>query len=154
MSQASSSFAIAVHALALLASADGWVTSARIAKSAGASRPYVRAILASLADAGLVVTAEGRRGGYMLARRPAAIRLSDVYVAVGGDEHVLTPSPCESHPECFIGAGMADSFARIAASARAGMLKELARLTVADANRIAHRASGIPAPDGFRSLET
>ena len=154
MSQASATFAVAVHALALLASADGWVTSTRIGKSSGASGPYVRAILANLADAGLVATAEGRHGGYRLARRPAAIRLSDVFVAVGADHHVLTPNPCEPHPECFIGAGMSESFARIATNARDGVLKELARLTVADVNRIAHRAGGIAAPDGFQSLES
>ena len=50
----SSRFAVAVHILTLLASADGPVPSSLIAGSVGTNPALIRRLVAQLADAGLV----------------------------------------------------------------------------------------------------
>jgi len=146
--RSSSSFAMAVHALALLASANESATSGRIAKSIGASGPHVRALLAALARERFVLAEEGRHGGYRLAREASSIRLSEVFVALDGGD-VLTPNPCSPHPACFVGAGMEAAFSDVAGRVRRSVLAALGNLTVADVNRAARRASGIAPPAGF-----
>lgn len=65
---------------------------------AGAERlppDYVEQILLRLRRAGLVTSARGARGGYRLARAPAAITVKDVLEA---SERVTFEVNCECHP--------------------------------------------------------
>ena len=60
-------------------------TSVRdIAERTGLPQPYLEQILLALKGAGLVRSKRGVGGGYVLARSPAEIRLSDVVSAVDG----------------------------------------------------------------------
>ena len=60
-------------------------TSVRdIAERTGLPQPYLEQILLALKGAGLVRSKRGVGGGYILARAPAEIRLSDVVSAVDG----------------------------------------------------------------------
>jgi Rrf2 family protein len=60
-------------------------TSVRdIAERTGLPQPYLEQILLALKGAGLVRSKRGVGGGYILARAPADIRLSDVVSAVDG----------------------------------------------------------------------
>jgi Rrf2 family protein len=60
-------------------------TSVRdIAERTGLPQPYLEQILLALKGAGLVRSKRGVGGGYILARSPAEIRLSDVVSAVDG----------------------------------------------------------------------
>jgi Rrf2 family iron-sulfur cluster assembly transcriptional regulator len=64
---------------------EGAPTSVRdIAERTGLPQPYLEQILLALKGAGLVRSKRGVGGGYILARSPADIRLSDVVSAVDG----------------------------------------------------------------------
>jgi len=80
---ANSRFAVAVHALAVLA----WHTQApcssrEIAASVATNAVVIRRLLGQLARAGVVEASYGARGGFRLARPAAKISLRDVYAAV------------------------------------------------------------------------
>src|SRR4051812_19640219 len=72
-------FAMAVHALALLARSPGGYPSAYLAGSVNPHAVFLRKVVAHLVRAGLVVAREGREGGYRLARPAERITLADVY---------------------------------------------------------------------------
>jgi Rrf2 family protein len=64
---------------------DAGPTSVRdIAERTGLPQPYLEQILLALKGAGLVRSKRGVGGGYILARAPEAIRLSDIVSAVDG----------------------------------------------------------------------
>jgi Rrf2 family protein len=71
--------------LSLALRADTVPTSVRdIAERTGLPQPYLEQILLALKGAGLVRSKRGVGGGYVLARRPEEIRLSDIVSAVDG----------------------------------------------------------------------
>ncbi|WP_437500452.1 Rrf2 family transcriptional regulator [Sorangium sp. So ce1099] len=137
-------FAIATHALALLAQTGESCASDALSASINTNPAFLRRILARLSQAGLIEAREGRSGGYRLARPAKAIRLSEVYAAVE-PEGAIAPSPCEPNAKCPIGAGIQRAFDEVAEAANEGLLRGLAHKTVAD---IALRAQhlGRPAP--------
>ncbi|MEQ8716056.1 MAG: Rrf2 family transcriptional regulator [Acidimicrobiales bacterium] len=64
---------------------DGTPTSVRdIAERTGLPQPYLEQILLALKGAGLVRSKRGVGGGYLLARPPDEIRLSEIVSAVDG----------------------------------------------------------------------
>jgi len=63
-----SQFAIAIHALAMLALSDAGLSSSAIGGSAGTNPVFVRHIMGDLAHAGLVHTHMGVHGRVTLAR--------------------------------------------------------------------------------------
>ena len=135
---ASGRFAMAVHALALLAQSEDGYPSEFIAGSVNTHAVFLRRVLRSLAEAGLIEAREGRGGGYRLARSGATITLAEAYRAVEPDGP-LSPAPAEPSRRCPIGAGMRAAFAATAAAARAGVESTLAGQTVADVARAALR---------------
>jgi Rrf2 family protein len=87
---ANTRFAVAYHALGLLASIPGDpLSSEQMAFSTGASPVYLRRVLGMLRRAGLVDSRPGAQGGWQLLRTPEQIRLGDVWRAVQADEPVL-----------------------------------------------------------------
>lgn len=81
---ANNRFAVAVHILTALAyMKDQPLTSTQIAKSVSANPVVVRRILSLLASAGLIKSKTGKMGGCQLGRPANAIRLYDIYVAIG-----------------------------------------------------------------------
>ena len=71
--------------LSLALHPDAGPTSVRdIAERTGLPQPYLEQILLALKGAGLVRSKRGVGGGYVLARTPDAIRLSDIVSAVDG----------------------------------------------------------------------
>jgi len=131
-------FAMAAHALAVLAQSDQGYPSAYIASSVNTHAVFLRRILRDLVAAGLVEAREGRTGGYRLARPASRITLADVYRAVepGGP---LAPSPAEPNVRCPVGAGMRAAFSEAASVAAQGLLGALAGRSVADLSRRALR---------------
>jgi Rrf2 family protein len=77
-----------VHVCTLLAAipSDGALPAAKLAEYHGVPPAYLAKHLQALARAGVLETVKGPRGGYRLARPPAAITLLDVVEAVDGDE--------------------------------------------------------------------
>jgi Rrf2 family transcriptional regulator, repressor of oqxAB len=131
-------FAMAAHALALLAQTEAGYPSAYIAGSVNTHAVFLRRILRDLVAAGLVAAREGRTGGYRLARPASRITLADVYRAVE-PEGPIAPSPAEPNARCPIGAGMRGAFAEAAEAAERGLVAALAGRTVADLSRRALR---------------
>jgi Rrf2 family iron-sulfur cluster assembly transcriptional regulator len=70
--------------LALHADSDGPTSVRDIAERTGLPQPYLEQILLALKGAGLVRSKRGVGGGYVLARPPSAIRLSEIVSAVDG----------------------------------------------------------------------
>jgi Rrf2 family transcriptional regulator, repressor of oqxAB len=78
-------FSVAVHALVWLTQSGGVLSSAAIADQVNSHATFLRRVLATLVQAGLVEAREGREGGYTLKRGPESITLADVYLAVKGE---------------------------------------------------------------------
>lgn len=135
---ASARFAMAAHALAVLAQSRDGYPSAYVASSVNTHAVFLRRILGELVAAGLVDAREGRTGGYRLARPPGEITLAEVYRAVE-PEGPLTVSPAMPNPRCPVGAGMRRAFARTAGAAEHGLLAALEHETVAGLSRRALR---------------
>ena len=140
-------FAVAVHALVLLAKMPSPATSAVLAGSVNTHATCLRKVLATLARAGLVEAFEGRDGGYRLTRPAAEISLNEVYLAIS-PAPLLPPNPAAANPRCPISVAMGPALAEIAAEAETRFQEALARRTLADvANDL--EATIRPAPIGF-----
>lgn len=76
----------AIHSVAMLASLspDGVLSAAALAEFHGVSTSYLLKHLQSLSGAGILSTVPGPKGGYRLAKEPAAITLLDIVLAVEG----------------------------------------------------------------------
>lgn len=135
---ASGRFAMAVHALALLAQDRDGYPSEYLAGSVNTHAVFLRRVLRRLAEGGLIEAREGRGGGYRLTRPPGEVTLAEVYRLVEPDGP-LAPSPCEPNGRCPVGAGMRAAFEGAASAARKGVEAALAGQTVADVARTALR---------------
>jgi Rrf2 family protein len=136
----SARFAMAVHVLARLAHDGGGLSSEALADSVNTEAAFLRRVLRSLREAGLLSASEGKGGGYRLRRPARRITLAEVYSALEPNGP-LAQSPSEPSARCPIGAGMRSSFAKVAGRARKSLLDELGRETVADVARRARRAA-------------
>jgi Rrf2 family cysteine metabolism transcriptional repressor len=67
-----------------------------IAERQDISNKYLEQIMAILKSVGLVRSIRGAKGGYILAKEPKNIRISDVFVALEGP---LVTVDCVDHPE-------------------------------------------------------
>lgn len=86
---------LGLHALALLARADGRLISARkMALSLDASEAHLAKVMQRLEQQSLVRGKRGPSGGFSLARRPAEYSLGAIYEAIDG--------PMQSR-ECLLG---------------------------------------------------
>ena len=74
----------ALLSLALHSEAEGPTSVRDIAERTGLPQPYLEQILLALKGAGLVRSKRGVGGGYVLARSPEEISLSDIVSAVDG----------------------------------------------------------------------
>jgi Rrf2 family iron-sulfur cluster assembly transcriptional regulator len=74
----------ALLSLALHADAEGPTSVRDIAERTGLPQPYLEQILLALKGAGLVRSKRGVGGGYVLARSPSEITLSEIISAVDG----------------------------------------------------------------------
>jgi Rrf2 family protein len=74
----------ALLSLALHTQSEGPTSVRDIAERTGLPQPYLEQILLALKGAGLVRSKRGVGGGYVLARHPKEILLSDILMAVDG----------------------------------------------------------------------
>ena len=72
----------------------GFIQAPEIAKQLGIPEDYLRHLLADLKQSGLLKSTRGKRGGYMLARPPQAIRVREILECLGGP---LVPSETMRH---------------------------------------------------------
>ena len=76
----------ALHCCVVLSQATDPVPVARLATFHEVSTTYLAKQMQALVRAGLVSAAEGRDGGYLLARDPARISMLDIVSAIEGPE--------------------------------------------------------------------
>lgn len=80
------------------------VLMSTVAESQNLSRKYLHALLTPLRSAGLVRSVRGAHGGFVLARPPAHIKLSEVLHAVEGSlslvDCVADPRVCDRSKRC------------------------------------------------------
>lgn len=83
---ASSRFAVAIHALSVLAKNFGGapICSSSMASSINTNPVVIRRLMGDLERAHLVLSTAGRSGGFLLGRSPDSISLADIYKAVEG----------------------------------------------------------------------
>jgi Rrf2 family protein len=130
-SPANTRFAVAYHALGLLASIpDVPLSSAELAGSVGSSPVYLRRVLGALRRAGLVESRPGVHGGWLLARAPGQITLGDAWRAVQGDEPILAIHG--PPPGCPVGDSVRERLVEVEARVASSIEGALDAQTVAD----------------------
>jgi len=84
--------------------ADGPIPLAEIAKRQDLSAKYLEQLIILLKGAGLIRSLRGRRGGYMLARKPEEISVGEIVETLEGKlavvDCVLEPELCYRAIEC------------------------------------------------------
>lgn len=129
---ANSRFAVAVHALSVLAVHAGERhTSRRIADSVATNPVVIRRLLAQLARAGLVESAHGAKGGFRLAKPAGKVTLHDVYEAVE-DCGAFFAQREQPNKDCPIARRMKTILEGVFARVEAKVLPELKRTTLQD----------------------
>ena len=83
---------------------EGPIPLAEIAKRQDLSAKYLEQLIILLKGAGLIRSSRGRRGGYMLARKPDQISVGEIVEALEGKlalvDCVSEPELCYRSPEC------------------------------------------------------
>ncbi|WP_214103787.1 Rrf2 family transcriptional regulator [Acrocarpospora catenulata] len=124
-------FAVAYHALGLLASIPGEpLSSEQMAVSVGTSSVYLRRVLGLLREAGFVTSRPGVYGGWLLARAPHEVSLGDVWRAAQGDGPVLgIHGP---PPTCPVGSSVSARLAEVEQRVARAIVAALDELTLVD----------------------
>jgi Rrf2 family cysteine metabolism transcriptional repressor len=99
-----------------------------IAKRQNFSRKYLHALLTSLKEAGLVKSARGARGGYLLAKEPSNILVSEIFRALEGEIAIID---CLADPQSCSRVGDCQTWA-MWKSVNDAMVKVLSGVTLAD----------------------
>lgn len=129
---ANSRFAVAVHALTLLAlEADERHSSRDIASSIATNPVVIRRLLAELARAGLVESTHGAKGGFRLAKPAGEISLLDVRSAVE-DCGSLFAQREKRNEKCPVACRMGEILKGVFARVEAKVAPELKKTTLAD----------------------
>lgn len=129
---ANSKFAVAVHALAVIAHHDDQRhTSRAIAGSIDTNPVVIRRLLSQLAKAGIVESTHGAKGGFKLAKPAAKISLQDVYEAVedcGG----MFALHAKKNEKCPVACQMAEILRGVFARVQSKVAPELRRTSLSD----------------------
>lgn len=129
---ANSRLAVAIHTAAVLACHEGeFVTSGSIARSVKTNPVVVRRILCALTHAGLVESQLGKGGGSKLARKPADIKLSDIYSAVE-DEGLFAVPAKPKNKQCPVSCCMKQFLGKVFGAAENAVRESLADTTLAE----------------------
>jgi Rrf2 family transcriptional regulator, repressor of oqxAB len=90
---------IAIQAIVWLAKSGNMISSAMIASQVDSHATFIRRVMHSLNNAGIVESKGGREGGYFLRKSPAEITLGDIYEAissVSNDSEIKVDYDCET----------------------------------------------------------
>jgi DNA-binding IscR family transcriptional regulator len=141
-----SRFSTAVHILTLLASIpDERLTSELIAGSVGTNPVVIRRQLALLREAKLVESKGARGGGWVLARKPESIKLSQVRDALG-DESSFRMHRNDPSPNCVVGQNVRQALEVVYQDAEKAVTRSLQTRTIQDLLIAVSRCSQKAAP--------
>jgi Rrf2 family protein len=131
MSGASNSFAVALHALAILALRKELTSSDVLATSINTNPVVVRRVMAKLVKAGLVASTAGKHGGFRLERPARMVKLVDVHRALDEGGAFRIP-PYSVNPACKISCNMKGTLTELLGRVDGAVEKELGKTTLAD----------------------
>jgi len=120
-----------LHALVHMAQApDRSMTSDEIASWLHTNPVVFRRMVAGLREAGILSSARGHGGGWMLARPAEKITLADVTEAL--DEKLIPFSTEPENPRCLVERAVNDSLDGVRAEIEQLLSQRLAKVTLAD----------------------
>lgn len=126
-------FAIAIHALTLLASANGqMLTSKEMAGSINTNPVFLQRILRALRQAGLIDTQRGAGGGNLLLKTPEQITLYRVYEAVAADSELFKMHEMQPCKDCEVSDNISSALEVVFTEVDKAARRVLDNMTVAD----------------------
>lgn len=128
---ANTNFAVAVHALSVLAYTGELATSEYLATSINTNAVVVRRVMRHLVNADLVRSVAGKNGGFELALPPEEIQLTAVRGALNEDS-VFRVHANEENPVCTVSCAIKPILAEVLADVDAAVDHALAKTTLAD----------------------
>ncbi|MDB5153356.1 MAG: Rrf2 family transcriptional regulator [Mucilaginibacter sp.] len=125
-------FPIAVHILTLLSKAgDDLLSSDYIAGSININPALARKEISNLRNRGLIISKEGKSGGYCLAKLPGHITLADVYLSVK-TQPVLGATKNTPNPDCLVGKQINKNIDNLYAGLDKTLLEKLSTINMED----------------------
>lgn len=106
-------------------------TSETLAVGLNTNPSFVRKILVPLIEAGILLSAEGYRGGIRLAKPPCSIRLSEIYRAVSPKNKIWASRKDVPH-RCFVTGNISRWSSFLCDKADDAILGMLRDITIAD----------------------
>ncbi len=104
---------LALHAMMLLAETpERTLDTAAMAERLDVSAHHLSKVMQRLQRGGMVSSTRGPKGGFMLAKKAAAVTLLDIYTVIEGPMEIkacLMNHPVCEHPHCPIGKAIAKS---------------------------------------------
>lgn len=125
-------FQIATHIITLLCNAGSDVLSSEyIAGSVNVNPVLIRKELSNLIKHGLIISKEGKSGGYLLAKPAAQITLADVYSAVQTNP-VLGKARNTPNPKCPVGKQINRHLNQLNSEIELSIIGQLAQQSIAE----------------------
>lgn len=127
-----------LHILAFLSlGADERLSSVRIAKSVKTNPAYIRQLMVSLKNAGIITNTQGQANA-SLTRPPEEITMLDVYRAVEGNKPLLHMD-VDTNPECGVGIHIQLSIADFYQEVQLAAEEKMASITLRDILELYHK---------------
>lgn len=127
-----------LHVLLHMAEADGPATSATLAAAMGTNPVVLRRLMTGLREAGLVASAKGHGGGWVISCPLDRITLRDVHVALGAPR-LVSLGFREDRPSCLVAQAVNEQLGAAVQAAEEGLLERLGSVTLAALARDFHR---------------
>jgi len=127
-----------LHVLLHMAESDGPATSDALAAAMQTHPVVLRRLMGNLREAGLVGSAKGHGGGWVLTCPMDRITLRDVHAALGAPSMVSLGFR-EDRPECLVAQAVNDALGAAVHEAEALLLERLDGVTLAALSRDFHR---------------
>lgn len=124
-------FPIAIHILTLLTkSGVALLSSEYVAGSININPALARKEISNLRNHGLIVSKEGKNGGYALGKPPGQITLADVYLSVK-NQPMLGIAKNAPNPDCAVGKQINTNIDNLYADLDETLLSKLRSITLA-----------------------
>lgn len=124
-------FQIAIHIMTLLyAAGDDVISSDYIAGSVNINPVLIRKEISNLSKLGLIVSKEGKSGGYTLGKPATTITLADIYEAVQTNP-VLGKARNTPNPACPVGRQISGHLTELEKEITGTITKKLRKQTLA-----------------------
>jgi DNA-binding IscR family transcriptional regulator len=127
-----------LHVLLHMAEGDGPTTSESLAKAMGTHPVALRRLMTGLREAGLVASAKGHGGGWVMSCPLERITLRDVHAALGAPG-LVTLGFRDDRPQCLVAQAVNESLGAAVREAEAALLERLGTVTLAALSRDFHR---------------